>query len=251
VQRKAHVAIVTGAGRNIGEAIARQLADDGLAVAVVDRDGDRAQRVSADICVAHGDRAMAIQADVTVSADVERMVAQTVGRFGAVDVLVNNVGVVDRTNILELPESEWDRIIDISLKSVYLCTRCVAQTMVDAGRGGRIVNIASTSAHQARTDATAYPAAKAAVLHLTECLAAQLAPYGIRVNAVTPNRVATTVEAGEVPRNWTVRNLIGRQITPGDVAQAVAFLASDHADAITGVELLVDGGALRVLPPRD
>src|SRR5207249_715428 len=99
---------------------------------------------------------------------------------------------------------------------------------------------------QARVDATAYPAAKAAVLHLTRCLAAQLAPYGIRANAVTPNRVATEVGPGEVPRNWEVRNLIGRQIRPEDVARAARFLASDEADAVTGTELLVDGGALRL-----
>jgi NAD(P)-dependent dehydrogenase (short-subunit alcohol dehydrogenase family) len=242
------VAIVTGAGRNIGEAIAHELADAGARVAVVDLDGARAERVGASIAKRHKDRAISVQADVTSSAQVGLMVGKVVERWGAVNILVNNVGVVDRKNILETAESEWDRIMNISLKSVFLCTKQAAQLMVDAGQGGRIINVASTSAHQARLDATAYPAAKAAVLHLTECLAAQLAPYGIRVNAVTPNRVLTKVEAGEVQRNWTVRNLIGRQITPEDVAHAVAFLASDEADAITGIELLVDGGALKVLP---
>jgi 3-oxoacyl-[acyl-carrier protein] reductase len=178
---------------------------------------------------------------------VQRLVAEVADHWGSIDILVNNVGVVVRTNILELPESEWDRIMNITLKSVFLCTRHVARAMVDAGRGGCIVNVASTSAHQSRVDATAYPTAKAGVLHLTRCLSAQLAPYSIRVNAVTPNRVATTVEAGEVPRNWQVRNLIGRQITPADVANAVVFLASEEASAITGIELVVDGGALRML----
>jgi NAD(P)-dependent dehydrogenase (short-subunit alcohol dehydrogenase family) len=242
------VAIVTGAGRNIGEAIARAIADAGGRVAVVDLDGERAERVAGAISAAHPDAAFAIQADVTLSADVQRMVGQVVERWGAIQVLVNNAGVVDRTNILELPESEWDRIMGITLKSVFLCSKYVAKAMVDAGQGGRIVNVASTSAHQARLDATAYPAAKAGVLHLTRCLAAQLAPYGIRVNSATPNRVQTEVGPGEVPRNWEIRNLIGRQITPQDVARAVVFLASDEADAITGVELLVDGGALKVLP---
>jgi NAD(P)-dependent dehydrogenase (short-subunit alcohol dehydrogenase family) len=179
------------------------------------------------------------------------MVTQVVEHWGNLYALVNNVGVVDRTNVLELPESEWDRIMATTLKSVFLCTRHVARSMAAAGTGGRIINIASTSAHQSRTDATAYPAAKAAVLHLTRCLAAQLAPHGIRVNSVTPNRVATTVEANEVPRVWKVSNLIGRQITPQDVARTVLFLASDQADAITGSEVLVEGGALRMLPPRD
>ena len=247
------VAIVTGAGRNIGEAIARELSEKGARVAVVDLDGARAQRVAASIEQTHKTRAMSIQADMTSSAEVERMMATVVERWGEVNILVNNVGVVDRKNILETPESEWDRIMNITLKSVFLCSKRAAQLMVDAGSGGRIINVASTSAHQARLDATAYPAAKAAVLHLTECLAAQLASYGIRVNAVTPNRVLTSVEPGEVQRNWTVRNLIGRQITPQDVAHAVAFLASDEADSITGIELLVDGGALKVLatPPNN
>ena len=239
------VAIVTGAGRNIGEGIARQLAQEGASVAVVDRDADRAQKVAASVGAA-GLVAFAVQTDVTVDAQVQEMVRRVEERLGPIDVLVNNVGVVDRTNILELPESEWDRIMNITLKSVFLCTRHVAKAMVAAGRGGCIVNVASTSAHQSRVDATAYPTAKAGVLHLTRCLSAQLAPHGIRVNSVTPNRVATTVEAGEVPRNWQVRNLIGRQITPQDVARAVVFLASEDASAVTGVELLVDGGALRM-----
>jgi NAD(P)-dependent dehydrogenase (short-subunit alcohol dehydrogenase family) len=248
VRLQDRVAIVTGAGRNIGEAIARELAEAGARVAVVDIDGARATQVAESIGKAHPGLAMGVQADVTSGAEVERLVGKVVERWGSVNILVNNVGVVDRKNILETPESEWDRIMNISLKSVFLCSKQVAQHMVDAGQGGRIVNVASTSAHQARVDATAYPAAKAAVLHLTECLAAQLAPHAIRVNAVTPNRVLTTVGPGEVQRNWTVRNLIGRQITPQDVAHAVAFLASDEADAITGIELLVDGGALKVLP---
>ena len=239
------VAIVTGAGRNIGEGIAQALAEEGARMAMVDLDGERVRKAAAAIEELHRDHVLAVQADVSSDADVRRMVVEVRERFGAVNLLVNNVGVVDRKNILETEESEWDRVIRISLKTVFLCSKHVGQMMVDAGQGGCIVNIASTSAHQARVDATAYPAAKAGGLHLTECLAAQLAPYGIRVNSVTPNRVMTSVEPGEVPRNWQVNNLIGRQITPRDVANAVVFLASARAEGITGTELLVDGGALR------
>ena len=240
------VAIVTGAGRNIGEGIATALADEGARVVVVDLADDRAQRVASAINAAHPNAACAMQADVTSDADVRRVVAETIAHYGGINILVNNVGVVDRKNILETDESEWDRVIGISLKSVFLCAKHVAQHMVDAGQGGRIINIASTSGHRARADATAYPAAKGGVLHLTRCLAVQLAPYGIRVNSVTPNRVATGVEAGEVPRNWQVRNLIGRQITPQDIARATVFLASDDGDAITGTDLIVDGGVLQM-----
>jgi NAD(P)-dependent dehydrogenase (short-subunit alcohol dehydrogenase family) len=241
------VAIVTGAGRNIGEGIARAFADEGARVAVVDVDADRATRVAESIGAAHPQAVLPIQADVTSSMDVARMVGEVVARWHAVHVLVNNVGVVDRKNILETDEAEWDRVIGISLKSVFLCSKRVGQQMVDAGQGGRIINIASTSGHRAPLDATAYPAAKGGVLHLTRCLAAQLAPYGIRVNSITPNRVLTAVEAHEVPRTWQVNNLVGQQITPADVARAAVFLASDDGDAITGIDLLVDGGSLQMV----
>jgi NAD(P)-dependent dehydrogenase (short-subunit alcohol dehydrogenase family) len=189
-------AIVTGAGRNIGEAIALALADAGARVAVVDVDESRARGVAAEIEARHPGSAVAVRTDVTVDAEVKALVDEVVRQWGRVDILVNNVGVVDRKPILDADEADWDRIIAISLKSVFLCTRHAARRMVGQGAGGRIVNIASTSAHQARLDAVAYPAAKAGVLHLTRCLAAQLAPHGIRVNAVTPNRVATLVGPG-------------------------------------------------------
>ncbi len=174
----------------------------------------------------------------------EEMVRQVLARWGRIDVLVNNVGVVDRKNVLELDEADWDRVINISLKSVFLCTKFVALAMVEAGKGGRIVNVGSSSGHRGRADATAYPSAKAGVLNLTRSLAVQLAPYGIRVNSVTPNRVATEVGPGEKPRVWEINNLIGRQIRPQDVARAAVFLASDDADAINGIDLLVEGGVL-------
>jgi NAD(P)-dependent dehydrogenase (short-subunit alcohol dehydrogenase family) len=172
------------------------------------------------------------------------MVTQVLERWGQIDVLVNNVGVVDRKNVLELDEADWDRVINISLKSVFLCSKFAARAMVDAGNGGRIVNIGSSSGHRGRGDATAYPSAKAGVLNLTRSLAVQLAPHGIRVNSITPNRVATEVGPSEKPRVWEINNLIGRQIRPQDVARAAVFLASDDADAINGIDLLVEGGVL-------
>src|ERR1051325_7130070 len=143
-------AVVTGAGRNIGEAIARELVARGGRVAVVDRDGGRAERVAGDLNQTRDGSALAVQADVTLDSDVQRMVTAAREQWGEIDILVNNVGVVDRTNVLELPETEWDRIIAITLKSVFLCTKHVGNAMVAAGRGGCIVNIASTSAHQSR-----------------------------------------------------------------------------------------------------
>ena len=181
---------------------------------------------------------------MTNSDDVQAMVARVIREWGHIDVLVNNVGVVDRTNILELPESEWHRVIAVSLTSVFLVTKYVALRMAEHGQGGRIINISSTSAHQGRPNATAYPAAKAGALHLARSLAMQLAPYGIRVNSVTPNRVLTEAEPGAPTRPTSVSNLIGRQITPADIAGTCVFLASPDADALTGADIYVDGGVL-------
>ncbi len=238
------VAIVTGAGRNIGEAIAHAFAEEGARVAVVDWLEERAQAVAGAINAEREGAALAVTCDVTAGGDVERMVGDVVGRWGRIDVLVNNVGVVDRTNVLELPESEWDRVIGVSLKSVFLCTKYAAKQMVEQGDGGRIVNLASTSGHRGRDNATAYPAAKGGVLNLTRALAVQLAQYAIRVNSITPNRVQTEAEPGAPDRNRPVDNLIGRPCMPRDVALAAVFLASADADFITGIDLPVDGGVL-------
>ena len=190
------VAIVTGSGRNIGEGIATAFAREGARVGVVDVVEERAEAVAAAINAAMDGSALAIGCDVTSGEQVQRMVEQVVGHWGGVDILVNNVGVVDRQNVLELPEAEWDRVIGVSLKSVFLCTKYAALRMVAQGRGGRIVNIASTSGHRGRDNATAYPSAKGGVLNLTRALAVQLGPHGIRVNSITPNPGADGGGAG-------------------------------------------------------
>jgi 3-oxoacyl-[acyl-carrier protein] reductase len=244
MQLENKITIITGSGRNIGEGIAKRYANEGARVAVVDKLGNRTEAVAAAINAAHPGAALAVECDVTDSASVQAMVAKVIGEWGHVDVLVNNVGVVDRKNILELPESEWHRVIAVSLTSVFLVTKYVATKMVEHSQGGRIINIASTSGHQGRPNATAYPAAKAGGLHLTRTLAMQLAPYDIRVNSVTPNRVATEAEPGAPTRATSVTNLIGRQGTPADIAGACVFLASADADFITGIDLPVEGGVL-------
>lgn len=237
------VAIVTGAGRNIGEAIARAFVDEGAFVAIVDLREQRAQAVAESINAEHPDAALPIRADVTSSEDVQRMAREVIDRWGHVDILVNNAGVVDRTNVLELEEADWDRVINTSLKSVFLCTKYVGRYMADAGHGGRIINLSSTSGHWGRPNMTAYTAAKAGVLNLTRSLAVQLAQYNIRVNSITPSQVLTSVEPDEVPRNFQVHNLIGRQSTPQDIARAAVFLASEEAEFITAIDLMLDGGA--------
>ena len=238
------VAIVTGAGRNIGEEISRIFAQEGARVAVVDLDKGRGERVAGEINAAHRDHALQCICDVSSSSDVEKMVKAVAQKWGGVDVLVNNAAWTDRKNILDLTEEEWDKVMAISLKSVFLCTKFAARSMVEQKRAGRIVNIASTSGHTGRPDATAYTAAKAGVLNLTRSLAVQLAPHGIRVNSVTPNRIGSPVGEDVVPENRFVKNLVGRRGTPKDIAAAVLFFCSEESDFITAADLLVDGGAM-------
>lgn len=238
------VAIVTGAGRNIGEEISRIFAQEGARVAVVDLDKGRGGRVAGEINAAHPDHALQCICDVSSSSDVEKMVKAVAQKWGGVDILVNNAAWTDRKNILDLTEEEWDKVMAISLKSVFLCTKFAARSMVEQKRKGRIVNIASTSGHTGRPDATAYTAAKAGVLNLTRSLAVQLAPHGIRVNSVTPNRIGSPVGEDVVPENRFVKNLVGRRGTPKDIAAAVLFFCSEESDFITAADLLVDGGAM-------
>jgi 3-oxoacyl-[acyl-carrier protein] reductase len=238
------VAIVTGAGRNIGEDIAKVFAREGARVAVVDLDKGRGERVTGEINASYRDRATQIICDVSSAASVEGMIKTVVQKWGGVDILVNNAAWTDRKTILDLTEEEWDKVMNISLKSVFLCTKFAARVMVDQKRKGRIVNISSTSGHTGRKDATAYTAAKAGILNLTRSLAVQLSPYGIRVNSVTPNRIGSPVGEGVVPENRFVQNLVGRRGTPMDIANAVLFLCSEESDFITAADLLVDGGAM-------
>lgn len=240
------VGIVTGAGRNIGEAVAHSFANEGARVAVVDIREEPAKAVAEAINKAHPGCALAIAGDMSSSSDVQRMVSSVMEHWGNIDILVNNVAVTDHKPILELEEEEWDRVIRVTLKSQYLCTRFVAKRMVEQGRGGSIINIASTSGHRGRADATAYSAAKGGVLNLTRSLAIQLSPYKIRVNSVTPNRVGSPVGQETIAGgNREVSNLVGRQGMPPDIAAVVTFLASDDASFIAAADILADGGSLQ------
>jgi NAD(P)-dependent dehydrogenase (short-subunit alcohol dehydrogenase family) len=241
------VAIVTGAGRNIGEEIARRFAAEGARVAVVDLDRARGEKVAGEINAMHKDRALAVVCDVSSSADVAKMAQAVAQKWGGIDILVNNAAWTDRKNILDLTEEEWDKVMAVTLKSVFLCVKSVARLMIDGKRKGRIINIASTSGYVGRPDATAYTAAKGGVLNLTRSLAAQLAPHDIRVNSVTPNRIGSPVGQDAVPENRFVKNLVGRRGVPADIAAAVLFLCLDESDFITAADLLVDGGALATM----
>lgn len=239
-------AIVTGAGRNVGRAIVELFARAGVDVCIVDIDQDRGKATLESVHNIDIGRGIFVPTDVSDETSVKSMVDSVCQQLGGVDILVNCVASTDRpSTITDLELDQWRRVIDVSLTSVFLCTKWVSRLMIEQGSGGAIVNIGSTSAHKGRGNAVAYGPAKAAVSNMTWNTATQLGAHGIRVNTVSPNMVGSPV--GEDVENTTARkptNLLGRGCAPDDIARAVAFMASDMAGFVTASELLVDGGSL-------
>jgi NAD(P)-dependent dehydrogenase (short-subunit alcohol dehydrogenase family) len=243
---RGQAAIVTGAGGGIGEAVARTLAAEGAAVAVVDLQEGLARRVAAAIGDAGG-KALGLRADVTRAAEVDAMVGASLAALGQVDILVNNVGgYATMRATWETEESEWDFILALNLKSVFLCSKAVIPHML-ARKAGRIVNLSSIVGRTAPTlSAAHYSAAKAGVRGLTWHLARELAPHGITVNAVAPWLTLTErvkqLRRPEVDAALKAQTPLGRFAEPQEVADAVSFLASDEAAYVTGATLDVNGG---------
>jgi NAD(P)-dependent dehydrogenase (short-subunit alcohol dehydrogenase family) len=240
---KDKVAIITGAGRNIGEAIAKRLAAEGAKVAVVDLDGERAERVAAAIRQAGGEAA-AFAADVSDEDTVKALVNDTVEALGRIDILVNNVAISDNKHILEITKPEWDKVMAVTLGAPFLMGKYCAEQMVAQGGGGNIVNIASTSGWRGRPRALAYTAAKGGVINLTRSMAVQLAPHDIRVNSISPNKIGSPVGKEEFDPTRPVKNLAGHPGEPDDMAEAVLFLVSDASKFVWGENLFVDGGCM-------
>ena len=241
---KDQVAVITGAGRNIGKATAKLFASEGANIAVVEIHPGRGQAVVDEINRTGG-QAMLILGDISKATDVQEMVKKIVARFSAIDILVNNAALTDHASILDSTEEEFDRVIAVSLKGPYLVTKYVAAQMVQQGRGGKIINFGSTSGLIGRADGIAYAAAKAGVINMTRALAVQLSPYKIRVNCVVPNRSGSPVGFDDdVTGSRTFENLAGRLGTADDQAKAALFLVSDDADFIYGHSLVVDGGVM-------
>ena len=237
------VAVVTGAGRNIGEAIAKRLAGEGAKVAVVDLDGERANTV-ADAIKATGVEAVAIAADVADEDAVKGLVKDTVAALGRIDILINNVAISDNKHILEITKEEWDRVIHVTLGAPFLMGKYCAEQMVAQGSGGNIINVASTSGWRGRPRALAYTAAKGGVINLTRSMAVQLAPHDIRVNSISPNKIGSPVGKEDFDPTRPVRNLAGHAGEPEDMAGAVIFLVSDDSKFFWGEILFVDGGCM-------
>ena len=238
------VAIVTGSGRGIGRAIALRLARAGASVVINDvGDMAPAEGVAAEIR-GMGHDSIVVPGDVSQAADVTGLVDRAVGEHGRVDILVNNAGITRDQLILRMPEEDWDKVLGINLKSVFLCTRAVLRPMMKQRRG-RIVNIASIVGLIGNAGQANYAAAKAGIIGLTRTTAKEGAPRGITANAVAPGFIDTpmTQQLPDDRRAELMKQvLLGCLGTPEDVAEAVAFLASDAPRYITGQVLTVDGG---------
>ena len=267
------VAIVTGAGRfnGLGEAMARRLASEGASIVLTDKgtlDGERfpahgigtgeeMERVAASIRAQTGASVRTQSCDVRLEDQVAAMVANTVEAFGRVDFLVNNAGIgYLMTLIVDTPVEDWDAVLGVNLKGMFLCTKHVARHLLAQGQGGRIINIGSQASKSGFASASAYTSSKHGVVGFTRSAALELAQHGITVNAICPNHVTTGLGAwqnshfsalggksvDEYLDTMKARIPIGRTGTPADIAATCAFLCSSDADYITGESMNVSGG---------
>jgi 3-oxoacyl-[acyl-carrier protein] reductase len=234
--------VVTGATRGIGRAIALACAREGADVVVNGRDVVAGRAVLAEIA-ALGARGAWHGADVGRVAEARGLVQAALAAFGRIDVLVNNAGIFERRTALEMEEGDWDRLLDVNLKGAFLCAQAAARAMRDRGQGGVIVNVASDAAWSGGINPCAhYAASKAGLVSITRSLAKELAPHGIRVNAVAPGLITTDMGGTAGSTLPDLHIPLGREGTPDEVAACVVFLASDEASYVTGANLNLSGG---------
>ena len=243
------VAIVTGGSLGIGAAIVRRLAHEGYAVTLdYHTHSDAANSIAQEISAAGG-HALVVQADISSVRDIANLVTQTVARFGRLDLLVNNAGIEQRTPFLETSEAAWDQQIAVDLKGPYFAAQAAARQMVAQGGGGCIINVSSVHEDIPMVGNAVYCAAKGGLRMLTRTLANELAPHGIRIVNIGPGAVATPINAATLADPAKTQALLAeiplkRIGQPDDIANAVAWLASDQASYITGTTLFVDGGLM-------
>lgn len=245
------VAIVTGGGAGIGAATAELFAEEGARVVIAEWTAGAGEAVAARIGGAGGE-AFAIAADVSQAADVARVVDATMTRWGAVEVLVNNAGVELKLPLDDTPEADWDRVMAVNLKSAFLMCKAVMPIMKAQRRGAVVMN-SSVGNYIAAVNSSAYGASKAGLMALVRGMALEMAPYGVRVNAVCPGVIDTPMNARNLARaadpeamrrSWYDVTPLGYLGTPRDVAYAILFLACDESRFITGTPLVIDGGRL-------
>jgi len=242
------VAIVTGAGRGMGRAVASRFGREGARVVVAEVNSEHGEEVAGEIRSAGGD-ATAVQLDVSKPADVRHLFAAAVKRYGAVDIVVNNAGIAVARPLVDYTEEDWDRQMGVNVKGVFFCCQEAARVMIPR-RQGKIVNFASTSAFVSSSKPeVAYDTSKGAIRQMTVSVAAELAQHSINVNAVAPGTTATEMTrstlATEEGLAWQLARIpMGRVGQPDDIASVVLFLCSPEASYITGHTLVADGGWL-------
>ncbi len=240
-------AIVTGAGRGIGRAIATGLAASGAAVVIASRTAEQLDAVAGEIRD-KGGQVLAVPTDLTHSEQIEQLAAAAMKAFGRIDILVNNAARSFLRGLLDLREDGWDKVFNTNVKAVWLLSRAVARHMIEQ-KSGRIINITTVGAEKAELGMAAYGSSKAALKMLTRCMAREWAPFGIQVNAVGPGLTRTDFSQPiwsnpDIAKHVTSLLPLGRIAEPEEIVPAVLFLASDAASYMTGHTIYVDGGAL-------
>jgi NAD(P)-dependent dehydrogenase (short-subunit alcohol dehydrogenase family) len=247
---KGKVAIVTGARRGMGRTHALKLAEQGCKVVVSDISEEDCQKVVDEI-KEKGGEAIAVKCDVTKKEEIDEMIKRTIEEFGKIDILVNNAGIAQFKPFLELTEEEWDRTLDINLKGYFLCAQACAKKMVEQ-KSGVIINIASVAMGQVGVgfpNLVHYCASKGGIVGMTEAMALELAPFGIRVNAISPGVIETPMidpikKDPNQEKAVLARVPLRRVGKPEEVSNLVVFLASDASSYMTGADVVIDGGWL-------
>jgi NAD(P)-dependent dehydrogenase (short-subunit alcohol dehydrogenase family) len=239
------VAVVTGGRTGIGISLARALAEAGAQVVIAAREIDGCRAAAAEI-TASGGRAIAVPLDVTDRGQIEALVREVSAQLGPVDILVNNAGVCYHRDAIDVPDDEWHRVFDVNVNGLWYCSQIIGRTMVER-RTGVIVNIGSMSGMIVNRPQfqPAYNASKAAVHHLTRSLAAEWAPYNVRVNAIAPGYIATAMSPVDDPRFhrfWIEDTPMLRPGRPEELGPTVVYLASDASSFMTGAVIVADGG---------
>jgi 3-oxoacyl-[acyl-carrier protein] reductase len=233
------VVVTAAAGTGIGGATARRCLDEGATLALSDAHASRLAATQAELAGHYGEhRVWSAACDVTREADVQALIDGTVGRFGRIDVMINNAGLGGTASVTEMTDEQWAKVLDVTLTGTFRCTRAALRQLIAQGGGGAIVNNASVLGWRAQPGQAHYAAAKAGVMALTRCAAMDVAEHGIRVNAVAPSlamhQFLAKVTAPEVLDELVTREAFGRAAQPWEVANVMVFLASDYASYLTG-----------------